>query len=421
MIPTTTIPLDTHPIGAPSKLSPGDSKSHGPFAAATRALLPQGSPLPWLTSLARKRALHRAILRYLIGAHLDDLRALEGPAAGRSVPPRSVPDWRNDFLWATRGSLAGGWPGDKPSWTDAVVALLTGRACGGDGAGAAEGHLGTIMTLVRDITCRSSTVSSGSSAQGAFGMTAEEALEVVTEAKRRLPAPTPGSASDFQGEDGRNAERTAAWGSGGTGAGMRLAPWPWPPRGVPLSAVGALVALAAALPPAGNLIAGVDVMLQITAEVVAAAKADAAVAAGVAAAAASASRGGSKRPQAFVAGGRGAQSVPDYASAMVEEVAQAAERTMLMYVGEYCGRHPMLWETVTNHARRVLPVLRGEGADGASAGAKDGGGGWTVRLVGSLLRSCGQELGGADLVRALPEELSLMECLDEVERGLLEE
>ena len=40
-------------------------------------------------------------------------------------------------------------------------------------------------------------------------------------------------------------------------------------------------------------------------------------------------------------------------------------------------------------------------------------------LVRALLRWCGEELGGKALVRALPESLTLVECLDEVERSLL--
>lgn len=372
--------------------------------------------------MARKRALYRAILRHLIGAHLDDLRALEAPTAGRSTVSRDAdifPVWKNG-LFRKQGGVPTSdcWRREKPGWTDSVVELLAGGSSGSE-EGAAEGHLRAIMALVRNISWRSGA-SSSERGVGSGGMSAEEAFEVVTEAKRRLPAPPPASPASFQDANRRSRDHTVAWGSGRVGTGMRPAPWPWPPQGVPPSAVGALVALAAALPLAKNLTGGVDVMLQITAEVVAAAKAEAAVAAGVAAAAASAGRGGAKKPQGSSTGG-GSHAVSDFSTAIVEQVAQAAERTLLLYVSEYCGKDPSLWEAVTSHVRNIAPKADSDAVGGTSMGEGEDDDVWSLRLVNGLLRSCGEELGGADLVRALPVELTLMECLDEVERGLLQE
>lgn len=291
------------------------------------------------------------------------------------------------------------------------MVLLTGQASGG-GGGAAEGHLGAIMALVRDVTWRggrnSGSVYGGSGGDGS-GMSTEEASEVVTEAKRRLPAPTPTSPTGLKDLDGERADETVAWGAGGVGVGMRRAPWPWPPRGVPPSAVGAVVALAAALPPAGKLLAGVDVMMQVSDEVIAAAKAEAAVAAGVAAAAASAGRGGAKRAQTSGRGGAGGVPASVEAGMMVDEASEAAERALLLYVSEYCGRDPNLWASVTSHVRSTVGVGVGSAND------------TTQRLVGALLRRCGEELRGAEFVRAVPGELTLIECLNEVEQGLLRE
>lgn len=358
-------------------------------------------------SLAQNRALDRAILRHLIAAHLDDLRTLEGPSTGRPQSTREVPLGAGFVGSASDVDSRNSRGPNSTCWTDVVVPLLTGRASQRE-IGAAEGHLAAIMALVREVTWR------GNGGNGS-GMSPEEASEVVTEAKRRLPAPTPASPGDVKNNNAQPTGETMAWGAGGVGVGMQRATWPWPPRGVPLSAVGAIVALAAALPPSGKLLAGVDVMLQVSAEVVGAAKAEAAVAAGVAAAAASAERGamGARRPPAIVVGGSHALAE---ASAVVNEVSEAAERALLLYVAEYCGRDPQLWASVTSHVKYVLLDAGQEGEGGGETLSMDVGA--VHRLVSALLRRCGEELGGADLVRALPESLTLMECLDEVERSL---
>lgn len=369
----------------------------------------QGAPPAWQASLASSRALDRAILRHLIAAYLDDLRALEGPIVGRARVARDPPAGA-DFACAMGGiGTTNSLDQDDGSWADVIVPLLTGQTSRGDG-GTADGHLAAIVALVREVTWRGS----GGSGSGT-GMSREEASEVVSEAKRRLPAPTPASPIDPQEGTATRTDDTAVWGSGGTGVGMRRAPWPWPSRGVPPSAAGAIVALAAALPPAGKLLAGMDVMLQVTAEVVGAAKAEAAAAAGVAAAAASAARGAASTRRSQLAAGERAHGLSE-ATATVDEVSETAERALLLYVSEYCGRNPDLWASVTSHVRTVL-LAAGDG-DGVGWGALGTDVSAAQRLVGALLRRCGEELGGAGLVRALPEGLTLMECLDEVERGL---
>ena len=46
-----------------------------------KSLCKQGAPEAWQAAVASNRALNRAILCYLIGTHLDNLRALEHPAS----------------------------------------------------------------------------------------------------------------------------------------------------------------------------------------------------------------------------------------------------------------------------------------------------------------------------------------------------
>lgn len=347
----------------------------------------------------------RAILRHLIAAHLDDLRTLEGPSSGRAQPARQYPIGPGLTSGVGVGKSR---DGDGGCWADVVVPLLTGSSCEGD-VGAAERHLAAIVALVREVTWR------GNGGNGS-GMSPEEASEVATEAKRRLPAPMPASPGGVEsGTRTQPTNETVAWGAGGVGQGMQRSTWPWPPRGVPLSAVGAIVALAAALPPSGNLLAGVDVMLQVLVEVVGAARAEAAVAAGIAAAAAAAERGvtGARRPPPIAAGGGRTHGE---VGAVVDEVLEASERAVILYIREYCGTDPDLWSAVITHVKHALLDV-GDGARGSGdnsvmdVGAAD-------RLVRGLLRKCGEELGGADLVRALPEALTLSECLDEVERVL---
>lgn len=367
----------------------------------------KGAPAAWQASLSQNRAVDRAILRHLIAAHLDDLRTLEGPSSGRTQPARQYP---TDPGFTSGNGICSrkSGDGDGSCWTDVVVPLLTGSPSQGD-VGAAEGHLAAIVALVREVTWR------GTGGNGS-GMSPEEAAEVATEAKRRLPAPMPASRGGVKsGAHSQPTTETVAWGAGGVGQGMQRSTWPWPPRGVPLSAVGAIVALAAALPPSGKLLAGVDVMLQVLVEVVGAARAEAAVAAGVAAAAAAAERGvtAARRPPAIAAGGGLADGE---VGAVVNDVSEASERALKLYVKEYCGTDPGLWAAVITHVKHVLLNV-GDGARGSGddsvmdVGAAD-------RLVRGLLRKCGEELGGADLVRALPEALTLSECLDEVERVL---
>ncbi|CAM9824897.1 unnamed protein product [Hapterophycus canaliculatus] len=249
-------------------------------------------------------------------------------------------------------------------------------------------------------------------------MSQEEAEEVVTEAKRRLPITdlAPVSAGKFlEFDENRDADyELHPWGSGAEGIGKRRAPWPWAPRAVPASAVGALLALAAALPPAGKLLAGLDVILQIGQEVVAAAKAEAAAAAGaVAAASASVVKGGMWGVHQSAADERGET---DGKTPSVEEISRAIERALLLYVGEYCGKDARKWATVTEHVRITSDEEPQEGNRlGLSESVEADG----QKLVRALLRRCGEELGGDALVRALPESLDIMECLDEIERSLL--
>lgn len=271
------------------------------------------------------------------------------------------------------------------------------------------------MFLVREVTWQGSTDNGPGGDASGRSMSLEEAAEVATEAKRRLPVTAPAPAGDSADNDGGfTADDTSPWGSGGAGKEVRRAPWPWGPRAVPPSAVGAVLALAAALPPAGKLLAGVDVMLQVAAEVIAAARAEAAVAAGAAAASGSVGKGGARRAR----GTQGdARATPD-AVASVEEVSSAAEKALLLYASEYCGKDPDRWASVTDHVRCTdhEPERLSTGSSGEEGEDVAG-----QKLVRALLRRCGEELGGVALVRALPDSLDLMECLDEVERSLLGE
>lgn len=403
----------------------------------------QGAPEAWQASFARNRALDRAVLRFLIGAHLDDLRALENSTAGN---PNK----------AARGSKpmtagGGGWGGGLPrratpvarnrrdgegggSWADAIVPLLSGQGSRARG-GPAEEHVEAILCIIREISWRAGRADGalgGGSGGSGRSMSHEEAEEVVTEARRRLPvseaAPAPATAparnlmDDDDDEAGGDQadDGTQPWGSGGEGMGTRRAPWPWGPRAVPASAVGAVLALAAALPPAGKLLAGLDVMLQVGAEVVAAARSEAAVSAGaVAAASGSAGKGGARghAPPKDAGGGNAGET-----REAVEEVCRAAEQALLLYASEYCGKDPDLWASVTEHVRNACDGGQGGGTGGASmlggGVGVDAAAGHNL-LVRALLRRCGEELGGKALVRALPESLTLVECLDEVERSLL--
>lgn len=371
----------------------------------------QGAPGAWRASLARTRALDRAVLRYLISAHLDDLRALENSAAGN---PKTIDGKPTAGTERGSGSVNTGSDTrtnslrdrEHSTWADAIVPLLSGQV---SRAGGAEEHVDAILRLVREITRRGSSPNNSLS-DGTRCMTHEEAEEVVTEAKRRLPATelspaSAGASVDYDG-NGHVDDDTQPWGSGGEGTGKGRVPWPWGPRAVPASAVGAILALAAALPPAGKLLAGLDVMLQVGEEVVAAAKAESAAAAG---AAASGSTGkGSARGGHIIRKDSGLDAGVAFAS--VEEVSCAAERALLLYAGEYCGKDPHRWAGVTEHVRhtRASQVRQGGGVD---APGQD--------LVRALLQRCGAELGGQALVRALPENLDLMDCLDEIERSLL--
>lgn len=398
----------------------------------------QGAPRAWQSSLARNHALDRAILRYLIGAHLDDLRALETSATGKLKAAHDAP--KNNFGWGSKagftaifgnsidsnsnsgGRRKSGRDGGKASWADTIVPLLTGQVPKGRG-GPAEEHLDAIMFLVREVTWRGSADNGNDDTSGRSGrtMSPEEAAEVATEAKRRLPVTAPAPASSggdsVDDERGLTLDDTSPWGSGGAGKGARRAPWPWGPRAVPPSAVGAVLALAAALPPSGKLLAGVDVMLQVAAEVIAAARAEAAVAAGAAAASGSAGKGGSRRSRG--AGQGDARATPE-ALASVQEVSRAAEKALLLYASEYCGKDPDRWADVTDHVRCTDTCHEPEMLS-AGRGGEEGGDVAGQKLVRALLRRCGEELGGIALVRALPDSLDLMECLEEVERSLLKE
>lgn len=405
----------------------------------------QGAPEAWQASFARNRALDRAILRFLIGAHLDDLRALETSTAGGGYPKatRGAPSgWSGGGGGLSRtaprarnrrdGEAQGQGQGQGSSWADAIVPLLSGQVSASRAqAGSAEEHVEAILCIIRQISWRAGRADSsvGGGASSGRSMSHEEAEEVVTEAKRRLPvselapasAPASVSASATttagiltdEDETGQaDDDDTHPWGSGGDGMGARRAPWPWGPRAVPASAVGAVLALAAALPPAGKLLAGLDVMLQVGAEVVAAAKSEAAVSAGaVAAASGSAGKGGARGHAAPKDGGRG-DAGENHAS--VEEVCRAAERAVLLYTSEFCGKDPEKWASVTEHVRNTDDVQGAPTLDG-SMGVHAAG----HSLVRALLRRCGEELRGKSFVQALPESLTLVECLDEVERSLL--
>ena len=389
----------------------------------------QGAPRAWQSALARNHALDRAILRYLIGAHLDDLRALETSATGK---PKATRDTSKANLgWGIRtgvssssnsgGRKRSGRDGEKASWADTIVPLLTGQVPKGRG-GLAEEHLDAIMFLVREVTWRGSADSvPGGEVNDGSGrtMSPEEAAEVATEAMRRLPvtAPSAVSSSGDLVDDGREStlDDTSPWGSGGAGKGVRRAPWPWGPRAVPPSAVGAVLALASALPPSGKLLAGVDVMLQVAAEVIAAARAEAAVAAGAAAASGSAGKGGARRTRGAPQGD--ARATPE-GPVSVEEVSRAAEKALLLYASEYCGKDPDRWASVTDHVRCTGHDPEKLSTESPGEEAEDFAG---QKLVRALLRRCGEELGGVALVRALPDSLDLMECLEEVERSLLQE
>ena len=311
---------------------------------------------------------------------------------------------------------------DGNSWADAIVPLLSGQVSGASG-GPAEDHVDAILCLIREISWRASRGGDDDKYLGgdngrSISMSHEEAEEVVKEAKRRLPvsdlASTSASNSLDYDADGPVDDETRPWGSGGEEAGGRRAPapWPWGPRAVPASAVGAVLALAAALPPAGKLLAGLDVLLQVAAEVVAAAKSEAAVSAG-AVAAASGSAGTAKGGHALPKDSRRADTGDTNAS--VEEVSRAAERALLLYTSEHCGKDADKWANVTEHVRHVRDVTSSESSSKSDGSVEAAG----RKLVRALLRRCGEELGGKSLVRALPESLTLAECLDEVERSLL--
>ncbi|CAN0150526.1 unnamed protein product [Scytosiphon promiscuus] len=385
-----------------------------------------GAPETWRASFARNRALDRAVLRFLIGAHLDDLRALENPATRNPQTSRSNPvagsGWgtglsRTTQSFRTRDRRDRG----ESSWADAIVPLLSSQVSTTPGGRAEEAeHVDAILCLVREITWRGSRADKDIRSGLGCSISQEEAEEVVTEARRRLPitelAPvSAGNLLDFDNNEDVDHE-VQPWGSGVEGIGKRRAPWPWAPRAVPASAVGALLALAAALPPAGKLLAGLDVVLQIGQEVVAAAKAEAAAAAGAVAAASGSVVKGAMRG--------GHQPLEDDraktggTTASVEEVSRAAERALLLYVGEYCGKDARKWASVTEHVRTTSDEEGEEGEVnelGSSGGVEAAG----RKLVRALLRRCGEEFGGKALVRALPERLDLTECLDEIERSLL--
>lgn len=317
---------------------------------------------------------------------------------------------------------------DQCSWAETILPLLlTGQVLTGQGGtdgntgnSAAEMHLYAITSLVREVTWR------GVSPEGLDGgsgrvMTPEEASEVAAEAKRRLPVtarttrPLKDSAEiDYDDYEDRII---VPWGEGGAGTEIKRSPWPWGPRAVPPSAVGAMLALAAALPASGKLLGGVEVMLQIATEVVKAAKAEAAAAAGKAAAAATtkatSGAAGSK------GSGRRAKSSPPGEVSSIQEVSAVAERALMLYISEYCGRDPELWASVTEHIRHAGNRRRSEGHAGSASAVVAGDGIVVERLLEALLRRCGEELGGRALVLALPEELDLVECLDEVERSLV--
>lgn len=376
----------------------------------------QGAPEVWQASFTRNRALDRAILRYLIGAHLDDLRALENSTAGNPKVTRRMPTtggaWGSGLTRTASARVRNRRDGGEWSWADVIVPLLSGQVSRARG-GPADEHVDAILCLIREISWRAGR-STGS-------MSHEEAEEVVTEAKRRLPVSETASASagnliDYD-EHRHVDDDTQPWGAGGEGMKVRRAPWPWGPRTVPASAVGAVLALAAALPPAGKLLAGLDVMLQVGSEVIAAAKAEAAASAGaVAAASGSAGKGVARGGLASASPKNAANSNAGEAHASVEEVSCAAERALLLYTSEYCGKDPDKWASVTEHVRNTSD---GEGHEGGGLtwgeGVNDAG----QKLVRALLRRCGEELGGEALVRALPASLDLMDCLDEVERSLL--
>lgn len=383
----------------------------------------QGAPEVWQASFARNRALDRAILRYLIGAHLDDLRALENSTAGNPKVARRTPTtvgwWGRGLTRTASARVRNRRDGGECSWADVIVPLLSGQVSRGRG-GPADEHVDAILCLIREISWRAGRAGSTGSGRS---MSHEEAEEVVTEAKRRLPVSEAASASasnliDYD-EHRHVDDDTQPWGAGGEGMKVRRAPWPWGPRTVPASAVGAVLALAAALPPAGKLLAGLDVMLQVGAEVIAAAKAEAAASAGaVAAASGSAGKGAARGGLASASPKNAAAKNAGEAHASVEEVSRAAERALLLYTSEYCGKDPDKWASVTEHVRNTR-TSDGEGHEGGGLtwgeGVDDGG----QKLVRALLRRCGEKLGGEALVRALPTSLDLMDCLDEVERSLL--
>lgn len=388
----------------------------------------QGAPEAWQASFARNRALDRAILRFLIGAHLDDLRALENSTAGNPKDARKIPTttgsgWGRGLTRTASARARNCRESEECSWADVIAPLLSGQVSTARG-GPAEEHVDAILRLIREISWRAG------GADGNFGgggsghsMSHEEAEEVVKEARRRLPvsesaSAPPGNLIDHD-EHRHVDDDTQPWGAGGEGMEARRAPWPWGPRTVPASAVGAVLALAAALPPAGKLLAGLTVVLQVGAEVIAAAKAEAAASAGaVAAASGSAGKGAAAR------GGLLASASPKDTAAnagearsSVEEVSRAAERALLLYTSEHCGKDPEKWASVTEHVRNTSDGRGREEGGGLhwGGGVDDAG----QKLVRALLRRCGEELGGKALVRALPESLDLMECLDEVERSLL--
>lgn len=392
----------------------------------------QGVPAAWQAAIASNRALDRAILRYLIGAHLDDLRTLEHSNSMASSASAAVADIDDSFGFS--------WPRKSAdmdrgqcSWAETILPLLlTGQVLTGQsgtggniGKNAAEMHLYAITSLVREVTWR------GVSSEGLAGgsgrvMTPEEASEVATEAKRRLPvtARTTRPLKDY--DEGVSAEIDyddyedriiVPWGEGGAGTEIKRSPWPWGPRAVPPSAVGAMLVLAAALPASGKLLGGVEVMLQIATEVVKAAKAEAAAAAGKAAAAATtkvtSGAAGSK------GSGRRVNSSPPGEVSSIQEVSAVAERALMLYISEYCGRDPELWASVTEHIRHAGNRRRSKGYAVSGSAVVAGDGIVVERLLEALLRRCGEELGGKALVLALPEELDLVECLHEVERSLV--